>query len=65
MTAVVSSSESAIAPQSMTLWLCSCSTDPRCERMLKEWKISAMDMVRNAIVMPSGLLTNAHWPDSI
>ena len=30
--------------------------------MFREWKISTMDRVRNAIVVPSGLLTNS--PDA-
>ena len=41
---------------------------PRCERMFRLWKISAMDMVRNAIVVPSGLRPFAgisHTPDSM
>ena len=41
---------------------------PRCERMFRLWKISAMDMVRNAMVVPSGLRPFAgisHTPDSM
>ena len=37
-------------------------TEPRCERMLNEWNISHIDMVRNAIVMPcshSAMFMNA------
>ena len=41
---------------------------PRWDRMLRLWKISAMDMVTKAIVVPSGLRPPAgisHTPDSM
>ena len=41
--------------------------EPRCERILNEWKISHIDMVKNAIVIPSllsGMLWNIHLPVS-
>ena len=31
---------------------CRQNTELRCERRLKEWKISHMDIVRNAMVIP-------------
>ena len=33
--------------------------------MLNEWKISHIDIVRNAIVIPSLLATMCHWPVSM
>ena len=38
---------------------------PRCERILNEWNISAMDMVRNAIVVPCALSVIAQVPVSM
>ncbi len=37
----------------------------RWERILMLWNTSAMDMVRNAMVIPSALSVIAHVPDSI
>ena len=57
-TAVVKSSDAAIARYSALLWLPERSIltdEPRCERILNEWKISHMDIVKNAIVIPSAL----------
>ena len=53
------------APISMILWPGSIKILPRCERILNEWNISAIDMVRNAIVMPSGLSAISHTPLSM
>ena len=38
---------------------------PLCDLMLKLWNISAMDNVRKAIVVPSGLVAISHTPASI
>ena len=38
---------------------------PRCERMFRLWKISAIDMVRNAIVIPSALFSKVITPCSM
>ena len=45
--------------------LCSVKMLPRCERMLKLWKISAMLMVTKAMVVPSGLSAISQTPDSM
>ena len=42
-----------------------CSRLSLCERMLKLWKISAIDKVRNAMVVPSGLVVISQTPASI
>ena len=65
MTPVVSTRLSSMAPQRILLWLWSLNTLPRWERMLKLWKISAMLMVRKAMVMPSALWVISHTPDSM
>ena len=65
MTAVVARSDSAMAPHRNQFWFFRVNTDPFWERMLKEWKISAMDMVRKAMVVPSGLFTISQTPLSI
>ena len=54
-----------MAAHSSRLWLGSRNTDSRRERMLKAWKISIMDRVRKAMVMPSALFTMAQAPASI
>ena len=64
-TTVVSSNEPTAAPMSMIVWPGSLKMLPRCERMLNEWNIYAMDIVRNAIVMPSGLSAISHTPLSM
>ena len=55
--ASVSTSERTAAPQRYLFWHLIENTLCRWERMLKLWKISAMLMVRNAIVTPSALST--------
>ena len=52
MTAVVRTKEASIAPNSIVLWLFKAKMDFLWDRILKEWKISAIDIVRNAIVTP-------------
>ena len=55
-------SQSIIAPQRILLWLWREKTLLRWERMLKLWKISAMFMVRKAMVTPSALWVISHTP---
>ena len=43
-----------MAAHRILLWLWRLKTLPRWERILKEWKISHILMVRKAMVMPSG-----------
>ena len=64
-TAVVSTRLAIAAPFSSALVDFSEISEPRCERMLKLWKISAMLIVRNAIVMPSALSVISQSPDSM
>ena len=50
------------------LRVCSRKMLPRWERIFRLWKISAMDMVTKAMVVPSGLRPLAgisHIPDSM
>ena len=65
ITAVVNKSESAIAPHRTLLWPFILNTDCVLDLMLNEWKISVMERVRNAIVMPSALEAISQTPDSI
>ena len=68
MTAVVVTKEASVESARYLLWL-PCTPmekiEPRCERMFSEWKISHSDIVRNAMVMPSGLSTISHFPASM
>ena len=52
ITSVVRISDNIIAPKRKRLWLPRVNIEARCERILYEWKISAIDIVKNAIVMP-------------
>ena len=54
-----------MAPHRILLWEPSLKTLPRWLRRLKLWKISAMFMVRKAMVMPSALWVISHTPDSM
>ena len=65
ITTVVRIRETTIAPYRNLLWLFSLKIDHRRLLMLREWKISTMERVRNAMVVPSALFTNSHAPDSI
>ena len=60
MTPAVSRKARAAAPHRTTFYFFSVKMDPRRERMLKAWKISAIDMVRNAMVIPSRLCVKTH-----
>ena len=65
MTAVVAAKLAAAARFSSRLWVCRENRLSRWLRRLKQWKISAMDMVRKAMVVPSGEVATSHRPDSI
>ena len=62
MTAVVRIRETTIAPNRKLLRVFKVKMEPRRLLMFREWKISTMDRVRNAMVVPSGLLTNSQTP---
>ena len=62
MTAVVRIRETTIAPNRKLLRVFKAKMEPRRLLMFREWKISTMDRVRNAMVVPSGLLTNSQTP---
>ena len=64
MTTVVSRSAIAADPQSQRFCFESLNSDCLRDLMLNEWNISVMDIVRNAIVMPSLLATMCHCPVS-
>ena len=70
ITAVVSTSDAAIAPKRNLLWLppmLIAMTEPLCERILNEWKISHIDIVKNAMVIPcsqSAIFVKIHLPVS-
>ena len=51
-------------PYRYGLWPCALKIDWCWERMLKEWKISAIARVMNAMVIPSRLSTISQRPDS-
>lgn len=65
MTAAVRMRERIIETNRYKLWFLTPKIDLYSERMLYKWKISAMDMVRKAMIMPSLLLTICHAPFSI
>ena len=52
MTAVVNARAAIIAPKRTKLCVPRVNIEWRCERILYEWNISAMDIVRKAIVIP-------------
>ena len=62
MTAVVRIRETTIAPNRKLLRVFKVKMEPRRLLMFREWKISTIDRVRNAMVVPSGLLTNSQTP---
>ena len=64
MTIVVSRTAMAAEPQSQRFCFDSLNSDCLRDLMLNEWNISVMDIVRNAIVIPSLLATMCHCPVS-
>jgi len=52
ITSVVSRNERIPAPQSHLFWLFIAKIESLRERILKEWNISHIERVRNAIVVP-------------
>ena len=42
------------------MWVFMVNREPLRLLIFREWKISTMDRVRNAIVVPSALSTNSH-----
>ena len=52
ITRVVSTNARAIAPKRSIFFALRAKIEPLCERILSEWKISDIDIVRNAIVIP-------------
>ena len=65
MTTVVRSSAAMPEPHSHLFCLESVNMDCLLDLMLNEWKISHIDIVRNAIVIPSLLATMCHCPVSM
>ena len=65
MAAVVSTKLKSIPPHKKRLCPCMWKMLCRWLRILKLWKISAMLMVRNAMVVPSGLLVISQTPASM
>ena len=65
ITAVVRIRDTTMAPNRKWLWVVILNREPRRLLMFKEWNISTMDRVRNAMVVPSGLLTNSQTPLSM
>ena len=55
ITILVIISDRTIAPNRKKFCFLSLNSEMCCERMLYEWNISAIDIVKNAIVIPSVL----------
>ena len=66
MTVEVRTRDASIDTQSHLLWLFIVNIEPLLDLILNEWKISTSDIVRKAIVIPSGLSTEgiSNTPDS-
>ena len=64
MSAVVNAKERSIVPHRSMLCVFSLNIE-LLERILNEWNISAIDIAKNAIVIPSELCVISHTPDSI
>ena len=64
ITAVVSARATIADPHSHLLAFDIAKIDPLLDLILNEWKISHIDIVRNAIVIPSLLATICHCPVS-
>ena len=65
MTAEVSAKASSSEPQSQPFCFFIVNTERSRERILKAWKSSTSESVKNAMVMPSGLSVIPHFPASI
>ena len=64
-TANVAASEPSAASHKVTFCFFMVNKLPLCERMFKLWKISASDIVKNAIVVPCELSVICQLPVSI
>ena len=62
ITAVVRIRDAIIAANRNLLWVFKVNREPLRLLIFKEWKISTMESVKNAIVVPSALSTNSQTP---